>query len=130
MFKWAIICSSPKEVLFLHYQKLGHRNPFGKTEALLSHRNESPVWNFSLCFNVKTMNKQLQPILRIGGPEVLTYTETAIEEVRIWKSYINLSMENYIRDRIKLLIFYDISIGNSYHFLMHVLHACPISFSQ
>lgn len=65
------------------------------------------------------MNKQLQPILRIGGPEVLTYTETAIEEVRIWKSYINLSMENY-----------DISIGNSYHFLMHVLHACPIPFSQ
>lgn len=26
------------------------------------------------------MNKQLQPILRIGGPEVLTYTQIAIEE--------------------------------------------------
>lgn len=26
------------------------------------------------------MNKQLQAILRIGRPEVLTYTETAIEE--------------------------------------------------
>ena len=26
------------------------------------------------------MNKQLQPILRIGRPEVPTYTEIAIEE--------------------------------------------------
>ena len=32
------------------------------------------------CFTVKTMNKQLQPMLRIGRPEVPTYTEIAIEE--------------------------------------------------
>lgn len=68
---------------------------------------------------VTTMDKkQLQPILRTGGPEALTYTEITI---RIWKryTYINLNMEHYIRDRIKLLTFYDIIIVNNknYHFI-------------
>lgn len=110
-------------------KKLGHGNPFGRTEAWLSYRNESLTWNFSLLF-LEAIFAKLH-CHNHGQEATPTHTKNRwpwsthlhrnynLGKIRIWKSYtyINLNMEHYIRDRIKLLTFYDIIIVNNknYH---------------
>lgn len=102
-----------------YFEEVGAWEPTGKerrldflTEKSLSHGSLVCFWRlfFPSCIVTTINKKQFQPILRISGSEL--HWNGNLRKIRICKSYIyiNLNMKYYIRDRIKVLTFYNTAL--------------------